>query len=349
MQIPRNDWLRYIEKLSKINQKAADLMTAWIDANGYDNVDAMVAYASGLTQKYGEAAAALAGQIYDEIAAASGASVPAAEAAEVFDQYYIDKAVRNKLNESPIEIPRLVGRMVKQAGADTTLKNARRDGAQFAWVPHGDTCAFCITLASRGWQYQSKNAIKNGHAEHIHSNCDCTYAVRFNDRDGIAGYDPQKYQEMYYGAEGRTPEERINSMRRAQYAENKDKINEQKRLAYDVRKNLNINIGGGIMQSEKYIMPEDKISKFLLKPGAKHSNGFFDVGYTEKDAIRLNKDIEDQFDMKKAYDIRDVGDGSRRFSIDVTLGINKKKNFRTVWQEDEGADKPRFITAHRED
>ena len=45
------------------------------------------------------------------------------------------------------------------------LKNALRDGAEFAWVPNGDTCAFCMTLASRGWQRASKRAIKNGHAE----------------------------------------------------------------------------------------------------------------------------------------------------------------------------------------
>ena len=232
MQIPLNDWERYIEKLSKINKKAAALMSEWIEANGYDSVEELVYWASGLTQKYGEAAAALACEMYDEIAAASGVSVPAAEAADVFDQYYIEKAVRNKLMESPIEIPSLVGRMVKQAGADTTLKNARRDGAQFAWVPHSDTCAFCITLASRGWQYMSKKALKNGHAEHIHSNCDCTYAIRFDDNDGVAGYDPEKYAEMYYGADGNTPVERINSMRRAQYAENKDAINARKRELY---------------------------------------------------------------------------------------------------------------------
>lgn len=49
-----------------------------------------------------------------------------------------------------------VSRLVKRAGADTTLKNAQRDGAEFAWVPHGDSCAFCLTLASRGWQRASQ-------------------------------------------------------------------------------------------------------------------------------------------------------------------------------------------------
>ena len=89
-----------------------------------------------------------------------------------------------------------------QVGADTTLKNAERDGAQFAWVPHGDTCAFCIALASRGWQYKSKKAMRNGHAEHIHAHCDCEYAVRFDGKSTVAGYDPDKYLEEYYDANG---------------------------------------------------------------------------------------------------------------------------------------------------
>ncbi|MBR4692904.1 MAG: hypothetical protein IKP17_09110 [Oscillospiraceae bacterium] len=38
-------------------------------------------------------------------------------------------------------------------------------------MPSGDTCAFCITLASRGWQKAGREAIKGGHAEHIHNNC----------------------------------------------------------------------------------------------------------------------------------------------------------------------------------
>jgi hypothetical protein len=128
------------------------------------------------------------------------------------------------------QVPQIVGRKVKQAGADTTLKNAIRDGAEFAWIPHGDTCAFCITLASRGWQTASEKALKEGHAEHIHSNCDCEYAVRFSDRDGVRGYNPDFYKRIYDNHGGD-----INAIRREQYQKNKEKINEQKREAYAKR------------------------------------------------------------------------------------------------------------------
>ena len=53
----------------------------------------------------------------------------------------------NATKESPPVLQTGVSRLVKQAGADTTLKNAVRDRAEWAWVPRGDTCPFCIALA----------------------------------------------------------------------------------------------------------------------------------------------------------------------------------------------------------
>ena len=125
--------------------------------------------------------------------------------------------------------------LVKMAGVDTMQQNAIRDGAYWAWIPSGDTCAFCITLASRGWQRASRNALKDGHAEHVHANCDCTYAVRFNERLSYEGYDPDRYLDMYNSADGDAPKQRINALRREFYADNKEIINEQKRSAYTKR------------------------------------------------------------------------------------------------------------------
>jgi hypothetical protein len=148
----------------------------------------------------------------------------------------VAKAVNFTNNEELVSSA--LSRLVKQAGQDTTLQNALRDGAEFAWIPSGDTCAFCITLASRGWQTASKGAIKNGHAEHIHGNCDCAYAVRFNSQTNYQGYDPDKYLAMYNSTSG-SPNQKINAMRRKAYAENSEEINAQKRDAYEKRKELN--------------------------------------------------------------------------------------------------------------
>ncbi len=159
------------------------------------------------------------------------------EKAEVASYKEVAKMV-NATKESPLQMERAVSRMVKHAGADMTLKNAIRDKAEFAWVPHGDTCSFCITLASRGWQRASADVLKGNHAEHIHSNCDCEYAIRFSKNTDVEEYDPDKYLEQYKNTEGKNTQAKINAMRRENYAKNKDSINARKREAYHARKAL---------------------------------------------------------------------------------------------------------------
>lgn len=234
MYISSKDWKNYIDKLSALDKKAGELMQEWIQKHGFSDTKALIDYAYAVATKYGEGSAALAAAMYDAIAEMSGKMYQAAEVAATPAYGEVAKTVNGilKHSQNPNSISNAISRLVKRTGADTMLKNAERDGAQFAWVPNGDTCAFCITLASRGWQYMSKKALKNGHAEHIHANCDCTYAIRFDNKSGVRGYDPQKYEDMYYGADGNTPNERINSLRRMRYAERKDVINAQKREAY---------------------------------------------------------------------------------------------------------------------
>ena len=326
MKITEKTWVEYITRLAKINETAGQKMADYIAKHGMGDGDALTAYAAALVQKYGEGSAELACQMYDAIAEASGADVPPAEPAEPADYRETAKMV-NATRKSPPLLQGGVSRLVKRAGADTTLKNAIRDGAEWAWVPHGDTCPFCITLASRGWQKASPKALKGDHAEHIHAHCNCEYAVRFDSRTTVAGYDPEKYLAQYDAAGGD-----INAMRRAQYAKNKDRINAQKRAAYAVRKGSTneektAKIG---LDNDRYTIAEPKISKFLLKPGAKHSAEFFDVGYTEKDGLLLNADIYQQFDETLKTDVRVAEDGTESFSIFMELGTTEKKTFRTV-------------------
>lgn len=230
MRITATAWAAYTQQLAKLNKKAGQLMADYIAAHGTGDTDALIAYAHALVTKYGEGSAELACQMYDALAAAAKAGVPAAEPAQTAAYSEVARMVQ-ATKASPPQMQRGVSRLVKRAGADTTLKNALRDGAEFAWVPQGDTCAFCLTLASRGWQKASQAAIKGGHAEHIHANCDCEYAIRFDGRSTVAGYDPDKYLRQYRAADGD-----INKLRRVNYAANKERINAQKRAAYAARK-----------------------------------------------------------------------------------------------------------------
>lgn len=245
MTISLSEWARYRDALSKLNQKAADEFRDYFfhrngalggiglrEANREDVIK--VAYA--IATKYGEGSAALAAEFYDEVAAASGVFVPPAVPAETATYTETAKTMNKalSLSDNTDYVSSFVGALTKRAGQDTIVQNASRDSAQFAWVPFGNTCPYCLALASKGWQYAGKNA-KIGHAEHIHGNCDCAYSVRFKKSDGLAGYNPDKYLEMYQDADGKTSKDKINAMRREQYAENKEFINEQKREAYALR------------------------------------------------------------------------------------------------------------------
>ena len=230
MNISEKAWSEYVARLARLNQKAGQLMADYIAAHGTGDTDALIAYAHALVTKYGEGSAELACQMYDALAAAAKAGVPAAEPAQTAAYSEVARMVQATKASLP-QIQQGVSRLVKRAGADTTLKNALRDGAEFAWVPQGDTCAFCLTLASRGWQKASQAAIKGGHAEHIHANCDCEYAIRFDGASTVAGYDPEKYLKQYRDAGSD-----VNALRRVNYARNRERINAQKRAAYAARK-----------------------------------------------------------------------------------------------------------------
>ena len=245
-RITSTAWRKYIGTLRRISDRASREMLAMITrlSNQYDEgiitleqyEDAAIDYAYALATKYGEAAGAAACEMYDAIAELQGANVPPAVPAATATMGETAKAVKGTMKTGNVNIVAdATGRLVKLVGVDTMQQNALRDGAEWAWIPVGDTCAFCLTLASRGWQKASKNALKNGHTEHVHANCDCTYAVRFDDGLDVQGYNPQRYLDMYENADGSTPQARINALRREFYNENKEIINEQKRSAYAKR------------------------------------------------------------------------------------------------------------------
>ena len=248
MIIPKKDWLSYINRLSKLNSEAANAVKQYVEAGGWSEIDDIVAYAYGVEKYYGEGAAALAAEMFDAVAEASGVYAEPAIMAETASYGDVAKTVQGvlKTSQNVNELAGAVSRLVKKAGADTTIQNVNRynrkhgkkkhTGAQFAWVPHGDTCSYCLMLASNGWQNQTVGG--SNHAEHIHSNCDCNYSVRFDNHSGVAGYNPEYYKEMYDNADGRTWKEKLNSMRRENYERNKDKINAQKREAYELRQEV---------------------------------------------------------------------------------------------------------------
>lgn len=242
MNISGAAFAKFSKRLSTIRTAASDEILAYINKTGIEkyilagyDMTSFVDHAYGIATKYGEAAGALSAELYDAIAQMSGVRVPPAELAPTPSYSEIKKTVYGvrKQSKNPSMLADAIGRQVKKVGAETTLRNAERDHAQYAWIPQGDTCAFCIMVASNGWQHS------NYSVDHLHANCDCEYCARFDNSTKVGGYDPQKYKDMYDDAEGATWEDKLNSMRRDAYAENKEEINEQKRDAYEKRQELN--------------------------------------------------------------------------------------------------------------
>lgn len=232
----RETWGRYLERMARVSENAITELLRRVDFRTMD-AQTIIDIVYAVATKYGEGTAALSAAWYDALTEAFGLNLSPAEVAATATYAETAKAVNGvlKYSQNPDTLAGAVERLVKMPGVDTTLNNAIRDGAEVAWIPHGDTCAFCLALAANGWQPASSRLLKNGHAAHVHANCDCTYAVRYNKNTQIEGYDPDAYRELYDSAEGRSSREKINSMRRQYYAENREQINEQKRIAYAKR------------------------------------------------------------------------------------------------------------------
>lgn len=261
MRILNKDWTAYINKLSKLSKIAAEMMQKYVEKNGFDNTDAVIAYAYGLVTKYGEGSAELSAQMYEAIADMQGAIIDAAIPAPTATYSETAKAIKGSLKQSPSGqlITSVTSRLVKQAGADTIMQNAVRDGAYYAWINSGsENCPYCLMISAMGWQRAGKGSLNDKHAEHIHANCDCQYIVDFKGNLEIPGYNPLELQtqietdigedfdyeyasdfDRFLKANGRKSERGgragLNALRRQRYAENKNIINAQKRNAYAIR------------------------------------------------------------------------------------------------------------------
>ncbi len=84
----------------------------------------------------------------------------------------------------------------KVAAAQACLNNAMRDPnpPRFARVAFGETCDFCLMLASRGWVYHTEAA-----ASHAHAHCDCRVVPSWR-AQSVEGYDPNALYDQWQNA-----------------------------------------------------------------------------------------------------------------------------------------------------
>jgi len=175
--------------------------------------DALLEFTPALAQQYGDGAATIAADWYEELRGASGAagsfraltadSVPAdAVAAKV---RFLAGNLWTPTPEAMLGgLLVATDKYVKQPGRDTMVKNAKREGVRWARVPSGaKTCAFCLMLASRDAVYLTeKKAKRDKSGELYHGFCDCQPVRIGKPSDYPEGYLPNDYYAMYKAARG---------------------------------------------------------------------------------------------------------------------------------------------------
>lgn len=175
--------------------------------------DALLEYVLLLVEEYGQVAASIAADWYEDLRAASGvAGAFTAQAAPSYPAEAVEKRVRSAsggLFDGDVEqtlaaLSYSIDKYVKQPARDTVVNSGMVDpwAPRFARVPAGTTtCGFCILLASRGPVYLTRESA--GEFAKFHGNCDCQI-VMIGPSDALPeGYDPDSLYEEVKAAEAR--------------------------------------------------------------------------------------------------------------------------------------------------
>lgn len=107
----------------------------------------------------------------------------------------MQQAIRNFLETE-------INNSIRQTGHDNLWRDYERGLCKGRWarVPVGDTCAWCLMLASNGAWYLSKESALGANGNHYHDNCNCI-AVYHADANNIPNYrNLLRYKSMYYDA-----------------------------------------------------------------------------------------------------------------------------------------------------
>jgi hypothetical protein len=196
-----------IEKLSKAAYNAAykrmvNYTEQFENASVAQTRDFAIETVSAAVTAYGDAVSTCAADLYDEMAETSGAKLSSAALDTEDVTEYIDKEVRfqaGKLSDGNVSdfvtaVAKAAQMQTLRKANSTMMKNVKRDGLRYARVPMGgETCTFCVMLASRGFVYLSAKTA--GEGTHYHNHCRCKVVPSFDKKGNattVEGYDPDE-------------------------------------------------------------------------------------------------------------------------------------------------------------
>lgn len=211
----------YSDKVKSVIGKAESDLASQIASSGGDSSRVMYRLRS-LADKYGAPMQELGAQWYEFCAQKAGVDVENAiigeldygdleSRAESILEDYADGDITWEQAQASIgdafgEALRGYERDVINSNLDRDARQERRRyrqtdraAAKAGWcrVPVGETCAWCLMLASLGYYYRSKETALGIEPDHYHAHCDCI-AVPYNGPEAIEGYDDyEMYFDMY--------------------------------------------------------------------------------------------------------------------------------------------------------
>lgn len=175
---------------------------------------------------------------------------------------------RKTIKVAPRQAERLMRTELNRCQIEADKASYKAAGLnQYTFIANSGCCPHCQELD--GKHLDLEDMVSGETAPPMHPNCRCsTSGYMKREDDGISDEEVKLFDEW-----SETYEKHGLSWQEWKVLDDYDR----KRVCID-----------------RYIH-ENKIRKYLLQPGAKHSQEFFDVGYTERDWEQLEADILSQY------------------------------------------------------
>lgn len=202
MPAPRVDEQRRLRTLA-----VATVRRLWMvrPADLIETRDMLLAELPGVVATFGDVAATLAADQFEDIANRSAvlAEPTPPDAIRASTRWALTPMFSGTPNivATLARLAEFVDRDVLRQGDETIFASTARHRLRYVWVPSGPTCGWCTMKASRGAVYHSSAAAVAGR----HANCDCTAQPVASDADLTRlqvehGYDQSGALEAYRAA-----------------------------------------------------------------------------------------------------------------------------------------------------
>ena len=195
--------------IAALVERALDAFLASLNFDRPEQVQtALFEYVPVLVAEYGDMAATVAAEWFDELRAAEGvrgsfraALAPLTPDVQVARRLGFATRVSGPLFTGDFEtltefLKIMTNEYALQPGRETVMQSAHRDNAAYARIPEPGACDFCIMLASRGFVYSKDTA---GDTKKFHGNCRCVVLPSWDETRARVeyGYDPDALYDQY--------------------------------------------------------------------------------------------------------------------------------------------------------